>query len=31
MIEKPASDPARFERLWHKYVIVLKDVYEMNP
>ncbi len=30
MIEKPAGDPARFERLWHKYVIVLKDVYEMH-
>jgi acyl-CoA dehydrogenase len=31
MIEKPAGDPARFERLWQKYVIVLKGAYEMTP
>jgi len=30
LIEKPVGDPARFERIWHKYVIVLKGAYEMN-
>ena len=30
MIEKPASDPGRFERIWQTSVIVLKDTYEMN-
>ena len=31
MIEKPAGNPIRFERLWKKYVIILKDAYEMDP
>lgn len=31
LIRKPAVDNERYERVWKKYVIALKDVYEMNP
>ncbi len=31
MIQKPLTDPARFERVWNEQVLALKDAYEMNP
>ncbi len=31
MVKKPIANPARFERIWQKYVYSLKDAYEMNP
>jgi acyl-CoA dehydrogenase len=31
MIEKPIDNAARFERIWHNHVYVLRDCYEMTP
>ncbi|WP_028325980.1 acyl-CoA dehydrogenase [Desulfatirhabdium butyrativorans] len=31
MIQKPLTDPARFDRVWNGHVLALKDAYEMNP
>ena len=31
MIEKPADNKARFDRIWQKYVYIQKDTYDMNP
>ncbi|NQU64529.1 MAG: acyl-CoA dehydrogenase [SAR324 cluster bacterium] len=31
MIKKPVVDPDKFERVWEKYIIAKKNVYEMNP
>ncbi len=31
MIEKPAQNQARFDRIWQNHVYALKDTYEMNP
>ena len=31
MIQKPLTDPTRFERVWNEHVLALKDAYEMNP
>ncbi|WP_022669009.1 acyl-CoA dehydrogenase family protein [Desulfospira joergensenii] len=31
MIKKPVMDKDRFDRIWEKQVISLKDSYEMNP
>lgn len=31
MIKKPAASADRFEKIWKEHVLVLKDVYEMNP
>jgi acyl-CoA dehydrogenase len=31
MLRKPASDPARFGRVWAEQVLPLKDAYEMRP
>ncbi len=31
MIKKPAVNPDQFERIWEKYIISQKDLYEMNP
>jgi hypothetical protein len=30
MIEKPVTDPARYDRVWNE-VHALRDAYEMNP
>ena len=31
MIKKPAVDTEKFDRIWEKYIISKKDVYEMKP
>jgi acyl-CoA dehydrogenase len=31
IIKKPAVDNERYQRVWDKYVIALKDTYEMTP
>ncbi len=30
MIKKPVVDPDRFNRVWEKYIIAKKNIYEMN-
>jgi acyl-CoA dehydrogenase len=30
MIEKPFGDPSKFDRVWNKYIISKKDIYNMN-
>jgi acyl-CoA dehydrogenase len=31
LIQKPAVDDARYEKVWKEQVLALRDVYEMNP
>jgi acyl-CoA dehydrogenase len=31
MVKKPAVDSDQFDRIWEKYIISQKDLYEMNP
>ena len=31
MLQKPALDEKRYQRVWEQQVLVLKDAYEMNP
>ena len=31
MIQKPATDPDRFHRIWETHVMALKDTYDMTP
>jgi acyl-CoA dehydrogenase len=31
MIQRPAADAARFERIWLEHVHALRDAYAMNP